>query len=206
MLHSDETRERARVMHEEGLSVKQTSERLGVPASTVHSWFKRLEVAAPEPAAGGDDERVLSSSAVPPAPAPPTREKEHAPRRPPGGKVQQVDLDYAQVQEMIEGAYLLAGQTVSANDPALAMAINEHAAKAGLAWSHWIRSEPKVAALLQRLMIGTPLGEVIGVHVSIVFAYVLARGAQAELARERAAAAAAADNGPVVEPAARPLV
>ena len=80
-------------------------------------------------------------------------------------------------------------------DPLLADVIDEHAAQAGAAWAHWIESEPKVAALLQRLMIGTPLGEVIGVHVAIVFTYTVARAAYRDAARERTEGEAAAGDG-----------
>ena len=66
----------------------------------------------------------------------------------------------------------------------LAEVIQAHAAPAGQAWAHWIESEPKVAALIQRMMIGTPLGEVIGVHVGIVFSYTLARSAARAVAAD----------------------
>jgi hypothetical protein len=185
---SEEHRERARVLLEEGLSLHATAQRIGVPLSTVRSWAKRGNwIAAPPPQEGSPPDTEVGAPLTPPddperigAPA--------SPRRPPGGKIQPVELDYGSLQEYIEGAYKLAGQTVRTNDPYLGDAIDEHAHKAGVAWCKWVRSEPKVAALLQRLMIGTPLGEVIGVHVSIVFAYVLARGAAREFARAQAAA------------------
>lgn len=104
------------------------------------------------------------------------------------------EVDYATLAGHIEGAYKLAA-TYAVTDPILAASLNEHAEKAGQAWAHYIESEPRVAALVQRLMIGTPLGEVIGVHVSIVFAYVLARTAAREIAAQHRAAEAEAAPG-----------
>ncbi len=118
-------------------------------------------------------------------------EAETAPLAPEGAlqAPRPVVIDYATVAGYVEGAYKLTAQmAVRPADPLLADVIDEHAAQAGIAWAHWIESEPKVAALLQRLMIGTPLGEVIGVHVAIIFSYTVARSAY-RAAAERAASA-----------------
>lgn len=131
------------------------------------------------------------------------RAGEDAPMAPPGAPQapQPVRIDYASVAGYVEGAYKLTAQmAIRPADPVLADVIEEHAAQAGLAWAHWIESEPKVAALLQRLMIGTPLGEVIGVHVAIVFTYTVARSAYRDAARA-AAEQAAADGAPEGAPA-----
>lgn len=188
--YDDNTKARAKVLREEGLSLREISKRLGgIPSGTISNWLKD-EPPPPEPPPLEDH----------PPPAPPTREHEQAPRRPAGARIGEVaELDYAKIGEYITGVYKLAGQTVRANDEALANAIDGHAEVAGDAWQKWIRSEPKVAAVLQRMMIGTPLGEVIGVHVSIVFAYVLARGALRDLERDRARAANG-DSGPIGSP------
>lgn len=115
-----------------------------------------------------------------------TREREHTPRAPSGATVQAPPsgLDYSSVAGHIEGAYKLAGFALADSDPVLSAVVIEHAGSAGQAWTKWIESEPRVAALLERMMIGTPLGEVIAVHVGIGFAYFLARGAHARAREE----------------------
>lgn len=121
-----------------------------------------------------------------------------APQPPPGApRVEAaVQLDYRSVAGYIASTYRLSATfLVAPSDALLAQAITEHAEQAGQAWARWIESEPRVAAWLQRLMIGTPLGEVIGVHVAIVFAYTLARVSARELAASAAAAAAGGDGG-----------
>jgi hypothetical protein len=126
------------------------------------------------------------------------RESDAAPVAPADAPRQTITptIDYSAVAGYIEGAYRLASQmAVRQSDPLLAAVIDEHAAAAGVAWAHWVESEPKVAALLQRMMIGTPLGEVIGVHVGIVFSYTLARGAAREIAADVAGRDADAFDG-----------
>lgn len=138
----------------------------------------------------GADRGSLGGDPIPDEPEGTFRATEFAPS-PPEGAPQApqaaVPLNYRDVAGYIEGAYKLAAQfAIGENDPMLAGIIYDNAPAAGLAWSHWIESEPKVAALLQRMMIGTPLGEVIGVHVAIVFAYVLARSAAKRVAADAA--------------------
>lgn len=202
-------------LEREGLSGKQLASLLGYSNSESvnarrrrdedipEAWLPRLrelgyhvngaaggpaEGAAGAGAGAGAEEDVKRVWEQPPAPP------EDAPRWEP------VHIDYSQVAGYIEGAYRLAARiAVEQYDPLLAGAIDERAADAGRAWAHWIESEPRVAALLQRLMIGTPLGEVIGVHAAIIFAYVLARSAAREVAAAAApsaAAGAAADAAP----------
>jgi hypothetical protein len=129
------------------------------------------------------------------------RTAQHTPHRPAGGTVVGPPLDYSALAGYIEGAYKLGGHTLGVKDPVLGSAIEANAQAAGAAWAKWVRSEPKVAALLQRMMIGTPMGEVIGVHLSIAFAYFLARGA----VRDARAAEAEAEYGSA-EAAAEDLV
>lgn len=187
--YDDSVKQQARSLRQQGLTQREISERLGgVPIGTVWSWVKetpqgeRREAVVMTPP-GEDD-----SGATPE----PGRAEEMPPRPPPGARVvspQPSDLDYASLEGHIAGLYKLAAKGVESGDPALCMAIDRHADQAGHAWVVWIRSEPRVAELLRRLMIGTPLGEVIGVHVSIVFAYIFARDAVRRMAAAEAAAA-----------------
>jgi hypothetical protein len=130
------------------------------------------------------------------------RAGESEPRPPEGApqaKPTYVGIDYGQVSGYIEGVYKLTGEmAIQPYDPLLAECITAHAESAGKAWAKWIESEPKVAALLQRLMVGTPMGEVIGVHFAIVFAYIMGRQAAERIARDHAQRIAeeeAATNG-----------
>ena len=117
-------------------------------------------------------------------------------------------IDYASVAGHIEGAYKLAAHfAIAQADPLLANIIEEHAQQAGQAWAHYIQSEPRVAALVERMMIGTPLGEVIGVHVGIVFSYTVARASARSIAAQYDAerAAETAESGTAEPPTADDL-
>ena len=162
----------------------------GIPVGTISSWERDRLAAQPPPQAvrlvpppdaeedvATDDGEQLG------------RAHELPPQRPPDGRIQPVDLNYREISDYIEAFYSLAGRLAQESDEAMGIAVQQHAAKAGEAWSHWIQSEPKVAAFLQKLMIGTPMGEVIGVHVSIIVAYFLSRGIVRAAAEERARAA-----------------
>jgi len=159
-------------------------------------WIPKLEAKGYRVSGGGGRARPTTPGAtgVPTTPVddeagstsyrdhdvPPTPPQD-APQAPPD----LAQINYGQVAGYIEGAYVLAAKMlVEPADRVAAECITVHAGQAGVAWAKWIESEPKVAALLQRMMIGTPIGEVIGVHVAIVFAYVLARRASDQLASD----------------------
>ena len=168
-------------MEREELTVEDLAERLGVQVATVkrqrnkgpipESWVERLGLDSTS-GEGRDWEEVPE--------APPD-----APRRP---LTPPPVMDVSTVAGYIEGAYKLGAHATRDADPLLAEAIEAYAPAAGEAWAKWIESEPKVKALLERLMVGTPLGEVIAVHVGIGFSYFLARSAAARVRRERAEA------------------
>ena len=195
-----------------GISGAELARRLNYNAETVYGrrrdgldipahWWPRLREAGMDVSAWEVTESVGGGGARRAAPRPRAEEAQDGAFRewdstptPPSDAlyVQPVRIDYSKVQGYIEGAYKLAAEyAIKDSDPILADCIYTHAEQAGEAWAKWIESEPRVAALIQRLMIGTPLGEVIGVHVTIVFAYVLARSAAARIA----AAAAAETSG-----------
>ena len=132
------------------------------------------------------------------------RADERPPQAPVGAPQapQPVVIDYGGIAEKIGGMYSMAGTFLVADaDPLLAEAIVAHAEVAGQAWAAWIQSEPRVAAWLQKMMVGTPLGEVIFVHVGIVFSYTLARSAAKAVAADVAAARANGDAGAAPEAA-----
>lgn len=139
----------------------------------------QAEAETPEPELDGEPPAGIGADRPPRAPDD-ARIHVHVPPRAPS-------FDSSLLADHIEGIYRVAAHAVGTSDPSLEAAIAEHAAKAGVAWARWVESEPKVQALLARLMVGTPMGEVIGVHVSIVFAYVVARSVERErIAREHA--------------------
>lgn len=186
--------EARRLKREEGLSNRKIGDKLGIGRRTIDGWL------TDEPAAGEQPppaeqvvaraEDVGGPSGHPTAGVPPTeppRRSARTPRKPEGGRVQAppagpAQLDFKAIQTYIEGAYKLGGKVAfERGDTLLAAVIDEHATPAARAWVRYIESEPKVAELLRKLMVGTPAGEVIAIHVSIVFSYVLARTAAEQL-------------------------
>lgn len=178
------------------VSADELADRLGLKASSVIRrvrakdeqaemplrWLRQLDGAQDEgPPSNGvlmDDGRVTET--------PPSKPAGASVRKPEQAAV----VDMSTVAGYIEGAYTLAAHTIEGTDPALAAAVAGHAKQAGDAWAKWIESEPKVKALLERMMVGTPLGEVIGVHVGIGFAYFMSRSAYKKAIEDAAAAAA----------------
>lgn len=66
--------------------------------------------------------------------------------------------------------------------------IEQYSPQFSEAWVDYIRSDPKIMEMLERLMIGTPLGNLIGVHVLAVGSYTFARIAANQVARAYAEA------------------
>lgn len=181
-----------------GMSVDELADRLGMRPNAVNlhidralppRWEKILtgeiapgpakQKAKPEPEPVPVEEGEMPSG----------REHDVPPARPDGGRVESppVSLNYAALREHIEAGYTMVGAFLENSDPPLGMAVKGNAKKAGEAWAAWIQSEPKVAALLEKMMIATPLGEVIGVHISIGIGYYIGRRAYADAMEQRAA-------------------
>ncbi len=195
-------------LEQEGLDADELAVRLQIKPSSVHRRLRAKDDRAEMPELwtnklNGTHHGRESSNGVLEDDGRVTRDRERPPTRPGGAEVrrEQPPADMSTVAGYIEGAYQLAGRTIEATDPALGLAISSHAEPAGQAWAKWIESEPKVKALIERMMIGTPLGEVIGVHVGIAFAYFMSRGAMQKAIEDAAAeavAAAQADEPAVV--------
>lgn len=64
------------------------------------------------------------------------------------------------------------------------------------AWINYIESDPRIMAYLEKLMVGTPLGNLIGVHAIAIGSYVFARVAAREIAQAIAAEGANANGSP----------
>lgn len=192
-----------------GLSKQQLAERLGAELGLAEDtiirkaysrtvprhWLAALDLTAPDELDADTVASMRNGNG---------RESELPPQPPPGARIETPprpsapdELDFSAISSYIEGAYKLGAHAVRDSDALLADSIEAHAAPAGQAWAKWVESEPKVAALLRRMMVGTPMGEVIAVHVGIGFSYFLARSAVSRFEREQArAAAAATDAGP----------
>lgn len=133
------------------------------------------------------------------------RASETPPSRPEGAQVRPdadpvfpgSTLDFASVKEAVTSIYATAGELVAPSDAALGGALIQYAEPAGAAWARWAAANPRLAAWLEKMMVGTPAGEVIGVHVGIAFAYFMARSAESQRIR---AAAAADDDEHAFEP------
>jgi hypothetical protein len=82
----------------------------------------------------------------------------------------------------------------SRGDEIAADTINRYSDQFSEAWIEYIKSNPQFMEYLEKLMIGTPLGNLIGVHVIAVGSYVFARAAAREIGAAFAAEAAN-DNG-----------
>lgn len=183
-------RERALLLKQEGHSNTKIADLLGVGRRTIDNWLAQEGGSSPAPGGGG-----LPDGETPQVDGEPTtRRAEKRPTPPSGARVVPTSapegaaqLDYRAIQGYVEGAYKIAAKVSrERGDKVLADVIDEHASPAARAWARWVESEPRVAELLRKLLVGTPAGEVIAVHVSIVFSYTLARGAAARLAADAA--------------------
>lgn len=193
-------------LEREGLTVEELAEQLDLAPSTVRrrvlavdqtsrrammakKWLFKLGAELPDDAyrqRDPDDGRLPGEENLEPGGG---REWERTPQAPKGARVEKPPpaMDLSTFAGYVEGAYKLAGDAIGATDPALAAAVDSHAEAAGKAWARWVESEPKVRALLERAMVGTPLGEVIGVHVAIAFAYFMSRKAMRQVVEQQAA-------------------
>ncbi len=135
----------------------------------------------------------------------PVREADSAPRRPAEGTVfvpaadDGSTLNYGDVQQYISGIYRMGAKL--SGDEILMDVVNVHADEAAAAWADWIQSEPKVAAFLQKMMVGTPAGKLVYVHVSMGVGYAFARAAVADIRRRAESADEPADDAAVASAA-----
>ncbi len=183
-----------------GITTAELVKRVGVKdvgslsRVTPRAWYAKLGIAEPGTL---DDEldKILGREQERPPQAPPgaTRVKEPPPAPTDlglGGELG--SLDYSEIEGLIATVYKGAAGIVENTDPPLAMMIASHADEAAQAWAEWIRSNPKAAAFLQRMMVGTPMGKVISVHLGIGVGYYFARREYIAAIEQQAADAEAA--------------
>lgn len=122
------------------------------------------------------------------------RDSDSAPNKPTDGETvvgpQRIKLATVEgyIQQIYGGAAYIATQR---GDELAADVITRYSPEFSEAWVDYIKSDPRILEYLEKLMIGTPLGNLIGVHVIATGSYVFARVA----ARQVAAAYAADLNG-----------
>jgi hypothetical protein len=85
------------------------------------------------------------------------------------------------VEMVYGGAETIARQR---GDLIAAETIHRYTPEYSEAWIDYIRSDPRVVKWLETLMIGTPLGNLIGIHAISIGAYVLARATAKEIASQ----------------------
>lgn len=205
---SPEDVKRALNLADQGKEVSEIARELDIPYATIYDWVKRSRDKAE------DSVRPLHVRAVPMTP--PTedtgseRQAEMPPTRPAEGRVtpfptttEEQPLNYKEIEGYISGIYRMSVKIVAPNDFIAQEVVNTHADEAAAAWAEWIKSEPKVAAFLQKMMVGTPAGKLIYVHVSMGVGYFFARAAAEDLQRRLSDddAGAAADDAPAASAA-----
>lgn len=102
------------------------------------------------------------------------------------------------ISQIYSGAAYLAKQR---GDDIAADTINRYSPEFAQAWVNYIESDPRIMAYLEKLMIGTPLGNLIGVHVIAVGSYTFARVAARQISDAFAAESFNGNGSPNEAPA-----
>lgn len=69
------------------------------------------------------------------------------------------------------------------NDEIASDVIIQYTPEFSEAWIEYIKSDPRIMAYLEKLMVGTPLGNLIGVHAIAIGSYTIARVVSRDIAR-----------------------
>jgi hypothetical protein len=83
------------------------------------------------------------------------------------------------IQQIYGGAAYIAENR---GDALAADVIRRYSPELSEAWIDYIRSDPRLLEYLEKMMIGTPIGNLIGVHVIAIGSYVFARAAAGQIA------------------------
>lgn len=83
------------------------------------------------------------------------------------------------IQQIYGGAAYIAE---SRGDELAADVIRRYSPEFSEAWIDYIRSDPRLLEYLEKMMIGTPIGNLIGVHVIAIGSYAFARAAAGQIA------------------------
>lgn len=97
------------------------------------------------------------------------------------------------VEMVYGGAETIARQR---GDLIAAETIHRYTPEYSEAWMDYIKSDPRVVKWLETLMIGTPMGNLIGIHAISIGAYVLARATAKEIAAQSADGSGGESQGP----------
>lgn len=204
-------------LHMAGLTKDQLAELVGLKTTSMITkkmdvempkrWARLLDVTSDSPAVDSD-----SSDAR--AHIPPTeddvdweslgRGSENDPERPEGAETvvgpQRIRLTTIEgyIQQIYGGAEYIAR---SRGDDIAADVIHRYTPEFAQAWVDYIQSDPRLLEYLERMMIGTPLGNLIGVHVIAIGSYAFARATARSITERFAEEQAANANGSVDESA-----
>lgn len=144
-------------------------------------WERLLDLESNPPAVGlGDESEARSQN-----PDEEFRQGENDPHIPDDGVrvigPQKIRLDTVEgyIKQIYAGAGALARNR---GDELAADVIDQYSPQFAEAWIDYIQSDPRFMEFLERLMIGTPLGNLIGVHVLAIGSYTFARVAARQLA------------------------
>jgi hypothetical protein len=198
-------------LHESGVTKEELAEFLG--HKTTASVTKKLEVEMPRRWARMLDEGSPAVSAVSTEETEPERapindewedvkgrDSDYDPTKPfdPGNdrKVigpQAIKLSTVEgyITQIYSGAAFICSQR---GDDIAADTITRYTPEFSDAWINYIQSDPRIMQWLEQLQIGTPLGNLIGIHAIAIGSYVFARVASREIARAFEAEQAAANN------------
>lgn len=169
-------------------------------------WARLLDLESDSSAVGTDSETDARAHTLPLEDE--FRQGESDPNIPDDGVrvigPQRIRLDTIEgyIKQIYGGAAALSR---SRGDHLAGEVIDEYSPQFAEAWVDYIQSDPRIMELLERMMIGTPLGNLIGVHVIAIGSYTFARIAATQIARAYAESEEFANNGASVDPSANSL-
>lgn len=190
-------------LQQSGMSTVELSEILG--HKTTSSITKKMDVEMPKrwvrllderdgatPAVGGDSESNARAHTTPPILEDGEtdwerefRTEQDAPTMPDGLDPvigpQKIKLSTIEgyIQQIYGGAAYIAENR---GDELAADVIRRYTPEFSEAWVDYIRSDPRLLAYLEKMMIGTPLGNLIGVHAIAIGSYTFAKIAARQIA------------------------
>lgn len=184
-------------LQQSGLTTFQLAEILGHKTTSMVTkkldvempkrWERMLDLPSESPAVDSGDE----FERAPDFPPEEFRAGENDPRMPDDGVEvigpQRIRLDTVEgyIKQIYGGAAYIARNR---GDDLAAEVIDQYSPQFAEAWVEYIRSDPRIMELLERLMVGTPLGNLIGVHVIAIGSYTFARATARQIARAYAEA------------------
>lgn len=190
------------------LSEESFAERVGIKVGAVRLWKSRemppkwdaaiQNSVNAKPVGLEELDRATDWEPVGETPTSGVRETEYTPQPPKDARIvapPKAAVSLATVRGYIvmiyEGGARVARQT---GDGLAAETIERYTPDFADAWVAYLESKPELIAWLSKLQVGTPFGNLVGVHVIAAGSYVLARQTAISMASRAAADARAAEN------------